>query len=471
MSHTSHRNTQPDHSAPPAEATPRPATNGKTQRRDPAHTVEVVSLGCSKNLVDSERLLARLRSMGLSVSHDAPHPTGQTVVINTCAFIGDAKQESIDTILRFAEAKRRGRIKRLYVMGCLGERYRGELAEQLPEVDKVYGKFDWTGLLDDLSAHVESGQGCAGGPPRCLTTPRHYAYLKVSEGCDRHCSYCAIPQITGPHRSRPIEELVDEARWLADQGVKELLVIAQDLSSYGLDLCHAPRLAQLTESLANVPGIEWVRLHYAYPAGFPKDLLTVMADNPKVCHYLDLALQHCSDHMLRLMRRHIDKQATLDLLGEIRSRVPGIHLRTTLIAGHPGETDDDAAELLDFVRTQRFERLGVFEYSHEEDTYAWRHYSDDVPGAVKCERAWRLMEAQADVSRSIGEAKIGRTLRVLVDRDEPGGHVGRTEYDSPEVDGEVTFTGPATVGEFSLVRITAADEYDLEGVATTPPEP
>lgn len=425
--------------------------------------IDLVTLGCSKNLVDSERLMAQLRGAGLRVAHDSQHPTGDVAVINTCGFIGDAKQESIDTILRFAQAKTQGKLKHLYVMGCLSERYREELAEQIPEVDKFYGKFDWSGLLADLGAEYRQELR----NERCLTTPPHYAYLKISEGCNRHCSYCAIPRITGPLKSRTMDDIVAEATTLAQHGVKELQVIAQDLSSYGSDLYHELKLAELTERLADIEGIEWIRLHYAYPAGFPLDILQLMATNQKVCHYLDLALQHCSDHMLELMQRHINKEQTLELLNRIRNEVPGIHIRTSLIAGHPGESDDDFQELLAFVREQRFERLGVFEYSHEEDTYAWQHYRDDVPDLLKQARADELMATQADISAEVCQRKVGQTLRVIVDREEAGYHVGRTEYDSPEVDGEVIIHGPAEVGQFVNVNIEAADEYDLTGTVAT----
>ena len=319
-------------------------------------TVDVISLGCSKNLVDSERLIAQFKANGIRVRHDAPNPNGEVVVINTCGFIGDAKEESINTILQFAQAKQLGKVKKIYVMGCLSERYRSELAEQIPEVDKFYGKFDWAGIVSEVGATYRRDLL----NERTLTTPPHYAYLKISEGCNRMCSYCAIPLITGRHTSRPMEEIEDEVRVLAQKGVKELQVIAQDLSSYGLDLYGKSRLAELVNRISDVEGIEWIRLHYAYPAGFPMDILDVMASNPKVCKYIDLALQHASDHMLGLMRRHISKEQTIRLLDEIRSRVPGIHIRTTLITGHPGETEDDFAELVDFVKQQRFERFSLF---------------------------------------------------------------------------------------------------------------
>lgn len=423
--------------------------------------VDIISLGCSKNLVDSERLMAQLRANNIKVEHDPATPQGEVAVINTCGFIGDAKEESINTILQFADAKQRGKLKKLYVMGCLSERYRNELQEQIPEVDKFYGKFDWNGLVAELGATYRRDLM----NERSLTTPGHYAYLKISEGCNRMCSYCAIPLITGPHTSRPMEEIVDEARSMARNGVKELQVIAQDLSSYGLDLYKSSKLAELVNRISEVDGIEWIRLHYAYPAGFPHDVLDVMAHNPKVCKYLDLALQHASDHMLSLMRRRIDKAQTIALLDEIRTRVPGIHIRTTMITGHPGETADDFAELQEFVRQQRFERLGVFPYSHEDDTYAFKHYADDVPDDVKQARADQIMAIQEGISAEVNRAKVGQTLRVMVDREEDGHFIGRTEFDSPEVDPEVVVHGNAKVGEFANVTITDSEDYDLIGQA------
>ncbi|MDD5816448.1 MAG: 30S ribosomal protein S12 methylthiotransferase RimO [Bacteroidales bacterium] len=422
-------------------------------------TVDVISLGCSKNLVDSERLIAQFKANGIRVRHDAPNPNGEVVVINTCGFIGDAKEESINTILQFAQAKQLGKVKKIYVMGCLSERYRSELAEQIPEVDKFYGKFDWAGIVSEVGATYRRDLL----NERTLTTPPHYAYLKISEGCNRMCSYCAIPLITGRHTSRPMEEIEDEVRTLSQKGVKELQVIAQDLSSYGLDLYGKSRLAELVNRISDVEGIEWIRLHYAYPAGFPMDILDVMASNPKVCKYIDLALQHASDHMLGLMRRHISKEQTIRLLDEIRSRVSGIHIRTTLITGHPGETEDDFAELVDFVKQQRFERLGVFPYSHEEDTYAWKHYEDDIPEDVKQERADKIMEIQQGISEELNRDKVGKVMRVIVDRKEGDGFVGRTEFDSPEVDPEVVIEGKAKVGEFCNVLIVSAEDYDLIG--------
>lgn len=403
--------------------------------------------------------MAQLRANNISVAHDSENPKGEVAIINTCGFIGDAKEESINTILQFAEAKHRGKLKKLYVMGCLSERYREELTEQIPEVDKFYGKFDWKGIIQDLGATYRRDLMSE----RSLTTPKHYAYLKISEGCNRKCSYCAIPIITGPHTSRPLEEIVDEVKALAANGVKELQVIAQDLSSYGTDLYQRNRLAELVDAISEVDGIEWIRLHYAYPAGFPHDLLDVMARNPKVCKYLDLALQHSSNNMLKLMRRHITKEQTIELLNEIRAKVPGIHLRTTLITGHPGETEEDFEDLMEFVKSMRFERLGVFPYSHEEDTYAWNNYEDNIPEEVKQERADKIMALQEGISAEVNEAKVGKVIKVIVDRKEGDHFVGRTEFDSPEVDPEVVVRGNAQVGEFCMVMIAEAEDYDLVG--------
>lgn len=423
--------------------------------------IDVVSLGCSKNLVDSEKLMAQLAVHGIEVVHDSSEPKGEVVIVNTCGFIGDAKEESIDTILQFAEAKREGRVKRLYVMGCLSQRYSEALKEAIPEVDKFYGKYDWDGIVGELQ--LERGE-CTHNE-RMLTTPNHYAYLKISEGCNRMCSYCAIPLITGRYKSRDIEDILAEAEMLRDKGVKELQVIAQDLSSYGLDIYGESRLAELTQRLTEIEGIEWVRLHYAYPTEFPYDILRVMAENPKVCSYMDLALQHASDSMLKKMLRKITKAETKALLEEIRSKVPNIHIRTTLLVGHPGETEADFEELKEFVKEMRFERLGVFPYSHEEDTYSWRHYADDIPEEEKHRRADIIMEIQSGISAEINEGKVGKVMKVIVDRMEGDVYVGRTEYDSPEVDPEVVIETDMEleIGEFYDVRITMAEEYDLIG--------
>lgn len=426
-------------------------------------TVDIISLGCSKNLVDSEALMTQLKAAGMEVHHDPKRPTAKTVVINTCGFIGDAKEESIDTILQFAEAKKRGKIDRLLVMGCLSQRYAPELKEALPEVDKFYGKFKWQDIVTDL------GHGFRRDllTERSLTTPKHYAYLKISEGCNRFCSYCAIPLITGRHTSRPMEELIEEAEKLRDKGVRELQIIAQDLSSYGLDLYKESKLAELTQKLSEIEGIDWIRLHYAYPADFPMDILPVIANNPKVCCYLDLALQHISDNMLSLMRRHITKEKTLNLLKAIRTQVPGIHIRTTLITGHPGETEEDFKELVEFVREARFERLGVFPYSHEEDTYAYKHYEDAIPDEVKQARAEEIMALQSEISHEIQSSKIGSVLNVIIDRKEGDNFIGRTEYDSPEVDPEVIIQATpenkklVKIGKILPVKIVSAEDYDL----------
>ena len=422
-------------------------------------TIDIITLGCSKNLVDSEQLMRQLEEAGYDVTHDSEKPTGEIAVINTCGFIGDAKEESINMILEFAQEKEEGNLEKLFVMGCLSERYLKELAIEIPQVDKFYGKFNWKGLLQDLGKayheelHIE----------RTLTTPKHYAYLKISEGCDRKCSYCAIPIMTGKHKSRDFEELLEECRALVKGGVKEILVVAQDLTYYGIDLYGKNRLAELIGRIADIEGLEWIKLHYAYPAGFPLELLTVMRERPNVCKYLDIALQHCSDHMLQQMRRGISKKQTIELIRKIRQEVPGIFIRTTLMTGHPGETAEDFEELCEFVREMRFERLGVFPYSHEDDTWCDRHYQDDVPEEIKRERAGRIMQIQAGIAEEIGRSQIGQVVKVLIDRQEEEYYVGRTEHDSPEVDPEVLIPGERTlqVGEFYRMVITGADEYDL----------
>ena len=427
------------------------------------NTIDIVSLGCSKNLVDSEQLMRQLEAEGFRVTHDAQKPEGAIAVINTCGFIGDAKEESINMILEFAQAKEEGRLQRLYVMGCLSERYLKELAIEIPQVDKFYGKFNWKELLHDLGKtyHEELRM------ERRLTTPPHYAYLKIAEGCDRQCSYCAIPIITGHHVSRPMEEILEEVRHLVSQGVKEFQVIAQELTYYGVDLYHKQMLPQLVEQMAQIPGVEWIRLHYAYPAHFPMDLLRVMRDYPNVCRYLDIALQHISDHMLSLMRRHVTKAETYRLIEALRREVPGIHLRTTLMVGHPGETEADFEELKAFVRQVRFDRMGAFAYSEEEGTYSAQHYKDDIPQAVKQARLDELMDIQENISTELNAAKIGQSLKTIIDRREGDYYVGRTEFDSPEVDPEVLITPPAgttlRTGDFYEVTITDAESYDLYG--------
>jgi len=424
--------------------------------------VLVVTLGCSKNLYDSEVLMGRLRDARVKVAHETAPGRAATVVVNTCGFIASAKQESLDEILRFAEAKKKGAIRRLFVTGCLSERYRRDLEREIPEVDAFFG----TRELPRLLAALRAGRGRELPGGRLLTTPRHFAYLKISEGCDRRCSFCAIPLMRGRHVSQPIRTLVAQARRLAAGGVRELLLIAQDSTSYGLDLYGQRRLADLLRALSDVPGVDWLRLHYAFPTGFPREALQVMRERPNICKYLDLPLQHISDRLLRSMRRGTTRAKTDALIAEIRDRVPGIALRTSLIAGYPGETRAEHEELLEWVARTRFERLGVFEYSHEEDTAAFA-LSDDVPPLEKQRRVRALMELQQGVSRELNEAQRGRALRILVDRREGRRFVGRTEHDSPEVDNEVLVdAAPARlkVGDFASVRVTGASEYDLTAV-------
>lgn len=425
-----------------------------------ANRVDVITMGCSKNLVDSELLIKQLEANGFSCVHDSDDPQGEIVVVNTCGFIADAKMESIETILRFAQAKEEHRISKLYVMGCLSQRNRAELEAELPEVDKFYGKFDYMQLLADLGkAPVPTCYG-----QRHITTPNHYAYLKISEGCDRHCAYCAIPIITGRHVSRPQEEILDEVRSLVAQGVSEFQVIAQELTYYGVDIDGNRQIAQLISRMADIPGVEWIRLHYAYPAQFPDDLLTVMREKPNVCKYLDIALQHISDHILSDMRRHFTKQQTYQLISHIREQVPGIHLRTTLMVGYPGETEQDFEELLDFVKWARFERMGAFAYCEEEDTYSALHLTDDVPEEVKNERLDRLMALQQEISEEIEAEKIGQTLKVVVDRREDAFYVARSEFSSPEVDPEVLIPvgeKELQLGQFYQVSVYDAAEFDV----------
>lgn len=423
--------------------------------------VNVISLGCSKNLVDSELLLKQLAHAGYRIETDAENSDAEVVVVNTCGFIGDAKEESVNTILEQAERKKAGIVKKLLVMGCLSQRYGDELKTEIPEVDAFFGKFDWKGILAALGHPYEE----ALRNQRQLTTPGHYAYLKIAEGCNRTCSYCAIPIMTGKYQSRAMEEILEECRELVKHGVKELLVIAQDLTYYGTDLYGGNKLAELIERISDIPGVEWIKLHYAYTAAFPVELLKVMRERDNVCKYLDIALQHCSDHMLKMMRRGIDKRKTVELVEKIRKEVPGIFLRTTLMTGHPGETEEDFAELCEFVERMKFERLGVFPYSHEEDTYCDLHYEDNVPEDVKRQRAEKIMELQAAVSEKLNNSLIGNVFKVLVDRKEENYYVGRTEHDSPEVDPEVLIEGATDlqIGNFYRVRITGADEYDLYG--------
>ena len=426
--------------------------------------IDVITLGCSKNLVDSERLLKRFEDCGYEVAHDSDNVCGEVVVINTCGFIGDAKEESINTILEYVEAKREHRIKHLFVMGCLSERYFADLKLEIPEVDKFYGKFNWAELINDLKLI---------NPPtksyeRHLTTPSHYAYLKISEGCNRFCAFCAIPLITGRHTSVPMEQLEEEVRTLVAQGVKEFNVIAQDLSSYGTDIYGHMALPGLIERLAVIEGVEWIRLHYAYPTQFPYEILPVMARHKNVCKYLDIALQHISNKVLTNMRRHITKEQTLELIERLRREVPGIHIRTTLMVGFPGEGEAEFKELKEFIRTARFDRMGAFAYCEEDDTFAAKNYSDDIPQEVKDARLAEIMEIQEGIALELNEAKIGSVLKVIIDREEGDYFIGRTEFDSPEVDPEVLIkkSQPLSIGKFYNVRIEAAMPFELIGEVT-----
>ncbi len=423
--------------------------------------VDIITLGCSKNLVDSEKLMHQLQDKGYSVTHDAAHPRGEIAVINTCGFIGDAKEESVNTILEFCQAKAEGKLSRLYVMGCLSERFLTELETEIPEVDKFYGKFNWKELLNDLGQAPTDDN-----IHRVQTTPKHYAYLKISEGCDRNCAYCAIPISTGKHKSRPMEEILDEVRLLVSQGVKEFQVIAQELTYYGLDLYGQQKIAELVEQIADIPGVEWIRLHYAYPLHFPMELLKVMREKDNVCKYLDIALQHVSDNMLSRMHRHVTKQDTMELIEAMRREVPGIHLRTTLMVGFPGETEQDFEELKEFTRWARFDRMGAFAYSEEEGTYSADHYENDVPDEVKQKRLGELMAIQQQVSAELQDKKVGQKLKVIIDRREGDYYIGRTEFDSPEVDPEVLIPvadGRLYTGRFYQVEIASADDFDLYG--------
>ncbi|MBQ8155191.1 MAG: 30S ribosomal protein S12 methylthiotransferase RimO [Prevotella sp.] len=423
-------------------------------------TIDFISLGCSKNLVDSETLMGLMEANGYQCTHDSDNPQGEIVVVNTCGFINDAKEESINTILEFAQAKTEGKIEKLFVMGCLSERYLAELEEEIPEVDGWYGKFNYKQLLKDLNG--EDFNVCEG--KRHITTPKHYAYIKISEGCDRHCAYCAIPLITGRHQSRPMEDILDEVRYLVSQGTKEFNVIAQELTYYGVDIDGRQHIAELIEKMADIDGVEWIRLHYAYPTHFPWDLLRVMREKKNVCKYLDIALQHISDNMLTRMRRNVTRQETYELVEQLRKEVPGINIRTTLMVGFPGETEDDFNELIEFTKWARFERMGAFSYSEEEGTYSEKNYEDDVPEDVKQRRLDKLMRVQQNISAELEADKIGTIQRVIIDRREGDYYIGRTEYCSPEVDPEVLIPSdekPLTVGEFYDVRITDSEEFDL----------
>lgn len=424
--------------------------------------VDIITMGCSKNLVDSEILMKQFEANGYHCVHDSKNPQGEIVVINTCGFIQDAKQESINAILEFAQAKEEGKLNRLYVMGCLSQRYQKELEEEIPQVDKYYGKFNFKQLLSDLGkAEVTEYSG-----KRHITTPRHYAYLKISEGCDRSCAYCSIPIITGKHVSRPKEEILDEVRDLVAQGVKEFQVIAQELTYYGIDIDGKRHIAELIREMADIKGVKWIRLHYAYPNQFPMELLDVMREKENVCKYIDIALQHISNHLLEKMHRHVTKEETMQLIRQIRERVPGIHLRTTFMVGFPGETEEDFQELMEFVRWARFERMGAFAYSEEEGTYSALNYKDDIPESVKERRLSQLMALQQEISAEIEAEKVGKVLPVIIDRKEGDYYIGRTEYCSPEVDPEVLIkvgTRRLKVGRFYQVRIVGSEEFDIYG--------
>lgn len=424
--------------------------------------IDFITLGCSKNLVDSEILMKQFEANGYKCTHDSKNPQGEIAVINTCGFIGDAKEESINTILEFAEAKAAGRLRKLFVMGCLSQRYKSELEKEIPQVDKYYGKFDYKQLLSDLGkAEMPSCNG-----KRHLTTPHHYAYVKISEGCDRHCAYCAIPLITGRHVSRPKEDILAEVKDLVACGIKEFQIIAQELTYYGMDIDGKQHIADLVSDMADIHGVKWIRLHYAYPTNFPYELLDVMREKPNVCKYLDIALQHISDNMLAAMRRHITKAETYEMIKRIRSEVPGIHLRTTLMVGFPNESDEDFEELMQFTEWARFERMGAFAYSEEEGTYSATHYMDNVSQAVKQKRLDRLMALQQKISSEIAESKVGKVFKVVIDRKEGDYYVGRTEFSSPEVDPEVLIPvdyKKLRTGTFYNVEITDAEEFDLYG--------
>lgn len=426
-------------------------------------SVDIITMGCSKNLVDSEQLLNQFKEHGFEAFHNPETMHGDIAIVNTCGFIADAKEESINMILELCELKEEGKLQCVYVMGCLSERYLKELQEEIPQVDKFYGKFNWKQILNDLSSEYESESLAK----RVITTPHHYAYLKISEGCDRKCAYCAIPLITGKHVSRRMEEILAEVESLVKEGVKEFQIIAQELTYYGIDLYKEQRIAELVERMASIKGVEWIRLHYAYPSHFPLDLLRVMREHDNVCNYIDIALQHISDHMLTRMQRHISKQQTIDLLATMRREVPGICIRTTLMTGFPGETDEDFEELMQFVKETRFDRMGAFAYSEEEGTFAAENYEDNVPEHVKNERLDKLMALQEGIAAELSEEKIGKTYRTIIDRRESNFFIGRTEYDSPEVDCEVLIevdeAHPLTIGNFYNVEITDCEQFDLYG--------
>ena len=444
--------------------------------------IDIITLGCSKNLVDAERLMRQLELAGYRCVHDSPKPNGEIAIINTCGFIGDAKEESIEMILQFADRKNRGKLRKLYVMGCLSQRYAKELPAEIPEVDGWFGKFDYMGIVQEVQKHRSSNvlispegsndylqaniQELKGKDyERTLTTPSHYAYLKIAEGCNRYCSYCAIPLITGKFTSRKTEEILEEVQWLVSKGVKEFNVIAQDLSSYGLDLYGEHRLAELLDKMAQVKGVEWIRIHYTYPTDFPYDILPVMAKHSNICKYMDIALQHCSDNMLKRMRRRITREEQDALIARIRQEVPGICLRTTLLVGHPGETEEDFNELCEWVKTMKFDRLGAFAYSEEEGTYAAKHYNDDIPQEEKDRRVDTIMAIQQSISSEILHQMVGTQQRVIIDREEDDYFVGRTQYDSPEVDCEVLIAksekNTIHIGEYYIVNIIKSEDFDL----------
>lgn len=423
--------------------------------------VDIISLGCSKNLVDSEHLIRQFQANGYSVEHNPSKVNGEIVVVNTCGFIRDAQEESITMILELGQAKKEGKIKKLFVMGCLAERFLAQLTEELPEVDKFYGKFNWNEMLQDLGKSYYEELSSE----RYLTTPKHYAYIKISEGCNRFCAFCAIPLITGRHKSVPMESLLAEVKNLVQKGVKEFNVIAQDLSSYGMDLYGKLMLPELIDKMAQIPGVEWIRLHYAYPTQFPYEILPVMAKHENVCKYLDIALQHSSDKVLSNMQRHITKRETIELIKRIREEVPGIHLRTTLMVGFPGEDEEAFQELVEFVKDMRFERMGAFAYSEEEGTFAAKHYDDIIPEDVKTQRLDEIMSLQEEISQEIQSEKIGKIVKVVIDNYDDDYYYGRTEWDSPEVDPEVLITSDdiLEIGDFYQVEITDATPFELFG--------
>ena len=437
--------------------------------------IDIITLGCSKNLVDAERLMRQLELAGYRCVHDSPQPKGEIAIINTCGFIGDAKEESIEMILQFADRKNKGKLSKLYVMGCLSQRYAKELPAEIPEVDGWFGKFDFFGIVEECASaqfrERPEGYGLefkGNEYERMLTTPSHYAYLKIAEGCNRYCSYCAIPLITGKFTSRTIEDILEEVKWLVSKGVKEFNVIAQDLSSYGLDLYGEHRLAQLLDQMAQVEGVEWIRIHYTYPTDFPYDILPVMAKHSNICKYMDIALQHCSDNMLKLMRRRITREEQDTLIARIREEVPGICLRTTLLVGHPGETGEDFNELCEWVKKMKFDRLGAFAYSEEEGTYAAKHYTDDIPQEEKDRRVDTIMAIQQTISSEILSQMVGTQQRVVIDREETDYYIGRTQYDSPEVDCEVLIEKEGDeakrklkIGKFYTVNIIKSEDFDL----------